>query len=734
MSIASYEGGGRNGHLGKNMNNEKYFAIAGDVFPVLANHGPSDVVMAGMKVAVIAETTILHREATQVYRTHHNVDQAIKKLLIVAFDDGYLNALSDDIVGYTNCTSLQILTHLLTYYAMIAPTELTQNYERLNMPYDPNQPIETLFQQIQDAWAFTVAGGQPYGAAMIVNVAYTLMFNTGLHPDACHAWQSRVITAQTWAQFKIVFSTAHREFHLTNQTAQQSGFHSANVMIEQGWDESMQETAEAIAQLATATASDQGTVATLTTTNVKLANQLEAAHALIAQLKSKVATLNIKIKPVCQGQRPTRNTSNESYCWSHGYQVANSHTSATCNVRKTWQEETATKVDTMGGVQWGKEWCGGAAKDIDDKINHFALSLDCTLTTTNAPADDTAIIDSGCTSNLLSAAAPCSDKQAAHVPLNVNMHNGMTIQLSHTCNLLLTDLPHQARQAYILPGLVHNSLISVDKLCDKESSVTFPQDQVTVSRNGKDVMYVSQDPKSRLWRVNLKQQMNNKITQCNHAHDNNNQKYLIYYLHASCFSPVKSTWIKAIKNGIFSSWPGLNRHSVEKYLSKSNSTVKGHLNQQRQNSRTTKIKDAPLLDSDADLDHGIKTQYVYAAAIDAGQIYTDQTGRFTVVSSKGNKYIMVLYDNDSNSILAKPIKDRTAPELLKTFQLMEQELVARCLKPKLMKLDNDASKLLKDYLYQQDIIFQLVPSYSHRRNSAEQAIRSFKDHLIAALC
>jgi hypothetical protein len=65
---------------------------------------------------------------------------------------------------------------------------------------------------------------------------------------------------------------------------------------------------------------------------------------------------------------------------------------------------------------------------------------------------------------------------------------------------------------------------------------------------------------------------------------------------------------------------------------------------------------------------------------------------------------------------------------------MEQELVARGLKPKLMKLDNEASKLLKTYLHQQDITFQLVPPYSHRRNSAERAIRSFKDHLIAGLC
>jgi hypothetical protein len=64
---------------------------------------------------------------------------------------------------------------------------------------------------------------------------------------------------------------------------------------------------------------------------------------------------------------------------------------------------------------------------------------------------------------------------------------------------------------------------------------------------------------------------------------------------------------------------------------------------------------------------------------------------------------MILYDYDSNATLAQPIKDRTAPELLRAFQFMEQELVARGLKPKLMKLDNEASKFLKAYLHQQNI-------------------------------
>jgi hypothetical protein len=193
-----------------------------------------------------------------------------------------------------------------------------------------------------------------------------------------------------------------------------------------------------------------------------------------------------------------------------------------------------------------------------------------------------------------------------------------------------------------------------------------------------------------LWRVDLKHRFKTKQVQCNHAHDNSNQKDLINYLHAACFSPVKSTWITAIKSGHFTSWTGLTEHDVEKNLFKSTSTTKGNFNQQRQNARTTKVMDPEVIITEPDLDQGIKSQYVYAATIDAGQIYTDQTGIFPVVSSKGNKYIMILYDYDSNAILAQPIKDRKAPELLRAFQVMEQELVARGLTPKLMKLDNEA--------------------------------------------
>jgi hypothetical protein len=96
-------------------------------------------------------------------------------------------------------------------------------------------------------------------------------------------------------------------------------------------------------------------VATLTTTNAKLAAQLEAAHAEIARLKSEIATLKNNIKLAWKGQRPVKTTNNDSYCWSHGYQVAKLPTSATCNMKNSGHQDAANKGNTMGGVQWGKE-------------------------------------------------------------------------------------------------------------------------------------------------------------------------------------------------------------------------------------------------------------------------------------------------------------------------------------------------------------------------------------------
>ena len=74
-----------------------------------------------------------------------------------------------------------------------------------------------------------------------------------------------------------------------------------------------------------------------------------------------------------------------------------------------------------------------------------------------------------------------------------------------------------------------------------------------------------------------------------------------------------------------------------------------------------------------------RTHFCFAAIIQpaAGQIHTDQTGKFVVASKKsGNNYILVLYDYDSNSILVEALRSRTGPWIPAGYQSLHARLVA----------------------------------------------------------
>ena len=117
----------------------------------------------------------------------------------------------------------------------------------------------------------------------------------------------------------------------------------------------------------------------------------------------------------------------------------------------------------------------------------------------------------------------------------------------------------------------------------------------------------------------------------------------------------------------------------------------------------------------------------------SSKIYTNQTWRFLVTSSCGYKYIMVAYDYDSNNILAEPIKSRTSLYIKNDYHTIRKLLCRRGLTPKTHVLDNKCSKVLKEYMEEENETFHLVPPHLHRRNAAERAIQTFKNHFIAGM-
>ena len=103
-------------------------------------------------------------------------------------------------------------------------------------------------------------------------------------------------------------------------------------------------------------------------------------------------------------------------------------------------------------------------------------------------------------------------------------------------------------------------------------------------------------------------------------------------------------------------------------------------------------------------------------------------------SDRGNNYILVVYHYDANNILTTPLKNRTGPCILSGRTKIHDKLRHRGLTTKLHITDNEVSEDLKKYFEDSDIQFQLVPPHMHWRNAAERAVRTFKNHFIAALC
>jgi hypothetical protein len=349
---------------------------------------------------------------------------------------------------------------------------------------------------------------------------------------------------------------------------------------------------------------------------------------------------------------------------------------------------------------------------------------------------NSAILDSGATGNFLTFDAPCIHKEKALHPLSVTLPDGTIIESTHTAILALPDLPPSANKAQLFPSHFKHSLISVGHLCDHGCEVSFSAPIVTVRKGGTPLFVGWRDYSTGLWKIDLSVKPIFTVSRHNSANNVYEQHSIsdtIAYLHAACFSPVKDTWINAIEAGNFTGWPALSPDRVRKYLHKANATLKGHMNQQRQHTRSTQKgapSDAPTL---APEDTG-KTDFVYATIVDSGKIHSDLTGRFPTASAKGNKYGLVLYDYDTNNVLTEPMKSRGDQEMVRAYNNLIQELVGHGFKPRLQRLDNECSNALRSLLNQHYIQFQLSYRHMHRRNAAERAIQTFKNNFIAGLC
>ena len=67
--------------------------------------------------------------------------------------------------------------------------------------------------------------------------------------------------------------------------------------------------------------------------------------------------------------------------------------------------------------------------------------------------------------NFVLPGAPVDDVKVVEHSIEIEMPNGVIERSTHTCYLRIPYLPGELREAHIVPGLSHSSLLSIKKIC-----------------------------------------------------------------------------------------------------------------------------------------------------------------------------------------------------------------------------------------------------------------------------
>jgi hypothetical protein len=159
LSIPSNAGGGRHGHLGLLMTTGQYTAISPIPFGAAADPGPVTLVLLGTEDIVAANMVRMYDEQKRAFNTHINCDEAGKKLILAAFPYMYTYTLEDYLLSYSGVTFRELVQYIIHTYSRIDPTQLADCYTKTTRPYDLQDPIKTLFTQIDDGVRYALAGG-----------------------------------------------------------------------------------------------------------------------------------------------------------------------------------------------------------------------------------------------------------------------------------------------------------------------------------------------------------------------------------------------------------------------------------------------------------------------------------------------------------------------------------------------------------------------------------------------
>ena len=377
-SVAARLGGGSNGHLGLMLTAEEYARVSAGTPYVFPNPPPLLNIEAGTTAHETSRRNKEHTEALRTAREATDVKKALIKQIVKAIEPTYLRTLRNTETNSITRAIPEILAYLFQRYGKVTPDALnTKEMEVRSFVYNLQEPLVTLFDQVEDLQKLGDAALMPYTTRQIVNFGMLLIRNTHDFQDGLKTWFDKPEREKTWTNFKMHFETEHDRLKLVRGTTMQhAGFHHANFIASQVMKEVQGVQANVLELLqchevdkenATppeAPEEHKANAATVTidpniTMQMEMLKLMKSLQQDVNGMKSRNNNNNYhdnynnRRQPFRNQQnfrnqerpfRPRRNKDN--YCWSHG---GCAHKGKDCKYKKQGHQDNATFENKMGG-------------------------------------------------------------------------------------------------------------------------------------------------------------------------------------------------------------------------------------------------------------------------------------------------------------------------------------------------------------------------------------------------
>ena len=194
QAIPSVLGGGNHGHLGLVVPHAEYQHLS--LTPFVQPNNPGQFVinqqMTMLSPEQINQLRLQHSARLALYNQVKQVESALKQFISETVPHQYLLELRHNVTKKLNGTIPQIMRQLFTRYGNITAQSLVEKQTTLiNYNYDPEKPIDVIYQLAKDFQDYSSAYGSPLPEAAIITIVYNILRKTGRFNNALQKWNER---------------------------------------------------------------------------------------------------------------------------------------------------------------------------------------------------------------------------------------------------------------------------------------------------------------------------------------------------------------------------------------------------------------------------------------------------------------------------------------------------------------------------------------------------------------